>query len=139
MARPHASEVVAAGNNFNQLVPCAGLLQELHVLLGSKVPFYLDSITTLFVLSSDTAAKRSAWLMRRVTVLEEGVTQGYIEPVHIPEYNMAADPFTKYLVYAVWLRHMHYVLNFKGVVPDREKQVSVGHAAKRGCDTAISN
>ena len=93
----HASEVVAAGNNFNHLVPCAGLLQELHILLGCKTPFYLDSITTLFVVTSDTAIKRSAWLIRRVTVLEEGVTEGYIEPVHIREYDMAADPFTKYL------------------------------------------
>ena len=113
--------MVAAGNNFNHMVPCSGLLQELHILLGARVPFYLDSMTTVFVISSDTAIKRSAWLMRRVVVLEEGVSEGYLEPVHIREYDMAADPFTKYLPLTVWLRHMHYVLNKCGEMPAAAK------------------
>ena len=107
-------------------MPCAGLLQEFHIQLGNKTPFYLDSITTLFVLTSDTAVKRSAWLIRRVTVLEEGVSEGHIEPVHIREYDMAADPFTKYLPYLVWARHMHYVLNLPGAMPPRaSKHVTI--------------
>ena len=43
--------------------------------------------------------------------LEDGVSNGEIEPVHIPESDMAADPFTKYLPRDVWLRHMRFVTN----------------------------
>ena len=31
---------------------------------------------------------------------------------------MVADPFTKYLAHAVWWRHMHYILNLPGPVPN---------------------
>ena len=41
----------------------------------------------------------------------EGVTLGEINPVHIPESNMVADIFTKYVKVAVWLRHLAYLLN----------------------------
>ena len=30
---------------------------------------------------------------------------------------LAADPFTKYLTYSVWSRHMHFLLNKPGPVP----------------------
>ena len=76
-----------------------------------KVPFYLDSMTTVFVAKSDTAIKKSVWLIRRAAVLEDGVSDGEIEPLHIPESDMAADPFTKYLPRDVWLRHMRFVTN----------------------------
>ena len=66
------------------------------------------------------------------------MTQGHLEPLQIPEYDMAADPFTKYLVFLVLLRHMHHVLNFKGDVPPPNKQASVDHSIKRGCDMAVS-
>ena len=83
---------------LTELVPCSGVLQdEAHILLGSRIPFYLDSATTVFVACSDSAVKRSAWLIRRVAVLEEGVSHGIIQPLHINEYDMVADPYTKYL------------------------------------------
>ena len=56
---------------------------------------------------------------RRAVVLSEGVSQGEIEPIHIPEYNMVADPYTKYLVFGVWAMHMHYLLNKPGPLPPR--------------------
>ena len=80
---------------------------------------YLDSATTVFVAKSDTAVKKSVWLVRRALVLTEGVDQGEIEPMHVPEYNMLADPFTKYLTLNVWKRHMHYLLNLEGPLPPR--------------------
>ena len=51
------------------------------------------------------------WLARRVAVLREGVDMGEISPIHISERDMVADPFTKYLPYAVWNRHMDYLTN----------------------------
>ena len=39
------------------------------------------------------------------------MVNGAIDPYHIPEYNNLADPFTKYLVYSVWARHMRFLLN----------------------------
>ena len=69
--------MVSAGTNFNFAVPVIGMLQELRVQQGKPVPFYLDSKTTVFVASSDSAVKKSVWLIRRVTVVEEGVVHGY--------------------------------------------------------------
>ena len=113
----HTSEVVGGGTNFSLSLPVGGVLQELHIQLGASVPFYLDSSTTVFVASSDTAIKKSVWLIRRAEVLTEGVSEGEIKPIHISERDMCADPFTKYLPYAVWTRHVHYYLNRDGPVP----------------------
>ena len=119
MAAPgsHTVEVVGAGTNFSLLVPLNGVLQELRIRQGMATPFYLDSSTTVFVATSDTAIKKSIWLIRRVAVLEDGVTHGEVMPMHISERDMAADPMTKYLTYGVWNRHMHYVLNKTGPLP----------------------
>ena len=62
----HSSEVVAAGTNFSILVPVTGLLQELSIALGDPVPFYLDSLSTVYVATSDTSIRKSAWLIRRL-------------------------------------------------------------------------
>jgi hypothetical protein len=123
----HTVEVVGAGTNFSLLVPVNGVLQELHIRRGMPTPLYLDSSTTVFVATSDTAIRKSVWLIRRVAVLEDGVTHGEIEPIHISERDMAADPYTKYLTYGVWARHMHYVLNKMGPMPaypQRSKQAN---------------
>ena len=114
----HTVEVVGAGTNFSLLVPVSGVLQELRIRQGKPVPFYLDSTTTVFVSTSDTAIKKSVWLIQRVAVLEQdGVTHGEIQPIHISEKDMAADPMTKYLTHGVWSRHMHYILNKNGPLP----------------------
>ena len=112
----HTSEVVAASTNLNLLVPISGVLQEVRVRCGAKVPFYLDSATTVFVAKSDTAIKKSVWLIRRAAVLEDGVVNGEIEPIHISERDMAADPFTKFLPRDVWVRHMNFVMNHVSAV-----------------------
>ena len=65
----------------------------------------------MFVALNDTAVKKSVWLTRRVAVLQDAARQNEITPIHIPERDMVADPFTKYLPYAVWDRHMKYLLN----------------------------
>ena len=88
-----------------------GVLQELHIRCGDATPYYLDNTATLFVANDDAAAKKSVWLARRLTVLHEGVSCNEIEPIHIGESEMVADPFTKYLPYAVWVKHMNYLLN----------------------------
>ena len=64
------------------------------------IPFLLDSITTVFVSKNDAAVKKSIWLMRRAEVLHQVCEHGFIEPIHISERDMAADPMTKYLPYA---------------------------------------
>jgi len=35
----------------------------------------------------------------------------------IEEYNNFSDPQTKYLVYRVWMRHLHYTHNLAGDPP----------------------
>ena len=73
----HTAEVVSAGTNFSMLVPVAGVCQELRILGGVAVPFYLDSKTTptVYVSTSDqhrTLPQRSlcgccaAWLCWRM-------------------------------------------------------------------------
>jgi hypothetical protein len=107
----HTSEVVAGGNNTSVCVGINGVLQELRVRLGQPTPFYLDSKTTVFVATNDTAVKKSVWLIRRVAVLTDAVKHRQIRPLHISERDMVADPMTKYLTFAVWNRHMGYMLN----------------------------
>ena len=107
----HTSEVTAAGTGLHNVIPMNGLLQEARIRRGRPTPFYLDSKTTVFVATSDTAAKKSAWIMRRVEVLKEGVKLEEMMPFHLPERLMCADAFTKYLVYSVWRKHMDYVTN----------------------------
>ena len=109
--------MVAAGTNLSLLTPTVGVLQNLRIQLGRAVPLYFDSRSTVFVVSSDTSVKKSAWLIRRVDVLQEAVEHGSIQPIHISERDMAADPFTKYLSLHVWIRHMHFVLNRLGSLP----------------------
>ena len=95
------------------------MLQEIRIRLGKSTPFYLDSNTTVFVAESDTAIKKSAWLIRRADVLKDGVKYQEIQPIYISEADMAADPFTKYLVQSVWARHRHFFLNLLGTLPER--------------------
>ena len=114
---------MAAGTNCNLLVPIVGLLQEFGIQRGALVPFYLDSETTVKLGKSDTAIKKSVWLIRRAAVLEDCVVHGIIELFHISERDMVADPFTKYLPYGVWARTMHYVLNLFGPLPSHPKMV----------------
>ena len=107
----HTAEVVAGGNNTNAVVPVGGVLQEAHIRQGVPTPFYLDSRTTVLVATDDAAAKKSVWLKRRIPFLQDAVALGEIAPEHVPESNMVADIFTKYLKLTVWLRHVAYLLN----------------------------
>ena len=113
----HTSEVVAASTFLNLLAPTNGTLQELSIRRGMPTPFYVDSISTVFVATDDKAIKKSVWLIRRAGVLRDGVTYNDIQALHVPEYNNIADPLTKYLTLAVWKRHMHYMLNLAGALP----------------------
>ena len=42
---------------------------------------------------------------------------GECDPRKIEEYNNFSDPETKYLVYRVWMRHLHYTHNLDGEPP----------------------
>ena len=110
----HTSEVVSAGTGYTIMCPIAGVLQELRIHLGLPVPFYLDSKSAVCVATSDTAVRKSAWLLRRVAVLEDGVKHGEITPLHINDPHMAADILTKYLPYPTWIRHTGYMINLPG-------------------------
>ena len=108
---------MAAGTNVNDCIQINGTLQELSIRQGKPTPFYLDSITTIFVARKD-AARKSMWLQRRIHVLQEAVEANEILPLHISESNMVADPFTKYLTFKVWARLTHYLLNKPGDAQD---------------------
>ena len=110
----HASEIVAAGTNINFVLAANGLLQELNIRLGKPTVFYLDSASSVFVASSDSAPKKSVWLTRRNKVITEAVEHGECKPIHIDEVDMVADSNTKYIRPDKWARHMHYILNEPG-------------------------
>ena len=114
----HASELVGAGTNIHAILPVNGLLQELGLRRGYPTTVYFDSISTVFVASSDAAPKKSVWLQRRAKVVTETVEHREVDPVHIDEFDMVADSNTKYIKHDKWLRHMHYVLNLAGDPPD---------------------
>ena len=110
----HTSEIVAAGTNVSFVLAVNGLLQELSIRRGKPTVFYLDSASSVFVASSDSAPKKSVWLTRRNKVITEAVEFGECEPIHIDECDMVADSNTKYIKPDKWARHMHYVLNVPG-------------------------
>ena len=76
-------------------------MQEIGIRQGRSTPFFLDSLSTVFVAVGEAAAKKSAWVLRRIMVLHEGVKEGDITPIHIPESDMTADGCTKYITAAV--------------------------------------
>ena len=49
----HASEMVAAGTNIHAILPVNGLVQEVGLHMGEPTTTYFDSISTVFVASSD--------------------------------------------------------------------------------------
>ena len=86
-------------------------MQEIRIREGKTTPLYFDSLSSVFVATNDAAVKKSVWLARRAIVVQEAVKAGEARPIHISEKDMVADPFTKYLTFPVWDRHMGYLLN----------------------------
>ena len=113
----HANEVLAAGTIMHKIVPIRGLLTEAHIAQEAATPLYIDSASTCFVAQSRGAVKKSAWIRRRAELLTESFDMGETDPVKIEEFNNFSDPQTKYLVYRVWIRHLHYTHNLKGDPP----------------------
>ena len=79
-------------------------------LLRWSLTYYLDSLSSVHVGKRDKAVKLSAWLQRRTLVLHEA-SDTEVLIIHIPGADMLADPFTKYLKYETWRRHMKVLLN----------------------------
>ena len=109
----HSAEQVAGSSNLQRIIPINGVLQDVRIRLGKSTPLYMDSKTNVSVAESDAAIKRSGWTRRRALILQEGVSQQEIKPLHVPEWANVADAFTKYLKYAVWARHMSYLAGKK--------------------------
>ena len=99
------------------VVPLRGLLTEMRIPQEQGTPLYIDSASTVFVAQSRGAVKKSAWIRRRAEVLTEAFDMGECDPRKIEEYNNFSDPETKYLVYRVWMRHLHYTHNLDGEPP----------------------
>ena len=120
----HAYEVLAAGTIMHKIVPIRGLLTEWRISQEHPTPLYIDSASTVFVAQSRGAVKKSAWIRRRAEVLQEAFDMGECDPRKIEEYNNFSDPQTKYLVYKVWMRHLHYTHNMEGEPPPPIEKVA---------------
>ena len=95
---------------------------------GRAVPLYFDSRSTVFVVSSDTSVKKSAWLIRRVDVLQEAVEHGSIQPIHISERDMAAD----HLGRVRGSRRLHFEgFHLLGLLPESELVQSTVEGGRR--------
>ena len=97
----------------HQLCWCASTLRTIW-FSGAPVPttkFAMDSKSTTFVAQAETGPKKSAWIQRRIGVLQDGVISYDIRPIHISEADMIADGCTKYVTAAVFFRHFYYILN----------------------------
>ena len=113
----HTAEVNAAGTGLHHIIPMRGLLQELRLQPLRPTPFYIDSVSTLFVATDAGAVKRSVWLRRRAKVLLEGVELGVIQPIKIHESNNCADDYTKGVSRETFYRHMRYTHNMPNSSP----------------------
>jgi hypothetical protein len=116
----HTIEIVAAGTALHRIIPIRGILQELHIIQEMPMPLYIDSASTVFVAMDRASVKRSIWLRRRAVIVQEGVELGEILPTKISERDNCSDVETKYLIFKIWARHMHYTHNLPGDAPDAE-------------------
>ena len=85
-------------------------------------PLYIDASSTICVINDEASTRRSAWIGRRIKVLQEAVNMGEIHCVKISERDNVADMMTKYLTFSVWSRHTHVLLNLPGKAPDHPRQ-----------------
>ena len=135
----HTSEVVSAGVNLSTVIPINGTLQELRIRCGAATPFYLDSKTTVFVATNDTAVKKSVWLVRRVAVIADGVKQGEIQPIHINDPDMCADQdFLRYQDFLADRKSSHkipHVPCLGSAHGIHAEQASLNASAVGGCST----
>ena len=60
---------------------------------------------------------RGLRIRRRSEVLTGAFDMGECDPKMIEEYSNLSDPQTKYLVYRVCMRHLHYTHNLPGEPP----------------------
>ena len=100
----HTIELVAAGTALHRIIPVRGLLQELHILQDRPTPLYMDSQSALYVALDRAAVKKSVWLRRRASMLQEGVEQLEIDPRKVAGEDNLADNETKYKTYGEWRR-----------------------------------
>jgi hypothetical protein len=107
----HTAEIVAGGTALHRIIRAREVMREWHCGPQRGTSLLIDSATTIYVATDDTAVKRSMWLARRASVMQEGVEAEEIEPIKISEDLNAADMHTKYLTYPVWKRHVWHVHN----------------------------
>ena len=60
---------------------------------------------------------------------------GECDPIKIEEYNNFSDPQTKYLVYRVWMRHLHYTHNLAGDPPPPVDKSSTRRCRRQVCSS----
>ena len=110
LTNPHtANPLLCSTINPNQAV-CQDVIPE-SMRVGTNLAPFATPWCTGEPLTKDTGVKKSAWLQRRTTVLQEGASLGEVMPVHISDKFMHADAFIKYLAFDKWQRHMDYILN----------------------------
>ena len=113
----HISELVAAGSSLHRLLPVRGILLEASIYQDQPTPLYIDSASTIFVIADSAAVKKTMWLNRRATILQEAQMMGDIIAIKIGEHDNFADPETKLLIIRTWRRHLWYVHNLPGDMP----------------------
>ena len=113
----HTTEVVAASSALHRVIPCRGIAQEVRITQEFATPFYMDSSTTLFVANDTHAAKKSVWIARRASALQEGVTHDDVLPIWIRAVLNCANFFTKYESFQEFRLHVWYFLNLDAPMP----------------------
>ena len=118
-AEAHTTEIVAGGTALHRVMFAREMCREWCIGAERPTPIMFDSQTTIFVANDETAIKRSIWIRRRSAILREGVDDGEIEPVKIDQSLNAADVLTKYLVFAIWKRHVWWMHNLNAARCER--------------------
>jgi hypothetical protein len=120
LTAPHsyASELTAAGTFLEHVLPARGQLLECGIFQDQPTPVYIDSASAIFVIHDRAAVKRSIWLLRRATILQESAEYGDIIAIKIPGVDNFSDPETKQVSSKVWRRHLWYANNLPGPCPE---------------------
>ena len=117
----HGLEVHAAATILHKLIPIRGILSEFRVIQEEPTPLYIDSASTVCVAERCGAVKKSAWIRRKAEVLTDAKDSNDIRVIKTSDHDNYSDPQTKDLVYAKWIRHLHYTQNRPGDPPSAKK------------------
>jgi hypothetical protein len=83
-----------------------------------------DNVGTVLKAASATSDKRSLYMRRRISFIQEAQIQSEVDVGHMPTDDNRADILTKALAFKIFARHRHTLLNTSRLVLNLHTAIS---------------